>query len=87
MNKIIQKSISVFMAVVLLYSQTLSLSARSSEAPLASIDESVLILDESALNEAMQELNELDEFLNDNAGVTYTELKSSESELIIGISL
>ena len=73
------------MAMVFLFTQTLSLSARASEAPLASIDESVLTLDESALNEAMQELNVLDEFLNENAGVTYTDLESAESELIIGV--
>ncbi len=73
------------MAMVFLFTQTLSLSARASEAPLPSIDESVLTLDESALNEAMQELNVLDEFLNENAGVTYTDLESAESELIIGV--
>ncbi len=73
------------MAMVFLFTQTLSLSARASEAPLASFVESVLTLDESALNEAMQELNVLDEFLNENAGVTYTDLESAESELIIGV--
>jgi hypothetical protein len=85
MSRILLKSFSVFMAMVFLFTQTLSLSARASEAPLASIDESVLTLDESALNEAMQELNVLDEFLNENAGVTYTDLESAESELIIGV--
>ena len=73
------------MAFILLFSQTLSLAARPSETFIASIDESVLVLDETALNEAMQELNELDEFLNDNAGVTFTDLESSESELIAGV--
>jgi hypothetical protein len=85
MSRIFQKSFSVFMAMVFLFTQTLSLSARPSEALLASIDESVLTLDESALNEAMQELNVLDEFLDENAGVTYADLESSESELIIGV--
>ena len=61
MSRILLKSFSVFMAMVLLFTQTQSLSARASEAPIASIDESVLTLDESALNEAMQELDELDE--------------------------
>lgn len=70
------------MSIVLLFSQTLSLSARTSDLPLPVIDESVLVLDEDALNEAMTELNELDEYLNDNEGVTFTELESSDSELI-----
>jgi len=79
------KSTSVLMALVLLTSQTLSLSARPSNIPLPSLDESVLMLDETALNEAMMELNELDEFLIDNAGVTFTDLESSGSELIVGV--
>ena len=79
------KSISVFMALVLLTSQTLSLSAKTSKVFLASLDESVLVLDVSALDEAMSELNELDEYLNDNAGTTFTDLQSAESELIVGV--
>jgi len=85
MSKILMKSISVFMAMVLLFSQTLSLSARPSNIPLPSLDESVLVLDESALNEAMLELNELDEFLNDNVGVTFADLESAESALIVNV--
>ncbi len=85
MRNNLMKSISVFMALVFLTSQTLSLSAKSSNVFLASLDESVLILDESALDEAMLELNELDEFLNANAGVTFTDLQSVESELIVGV--
>ena len=85
MSKILMKSISVFMAMVLLFSQTLSLSARSSNIPLPSLDESVLVLDESALNEAMLELNELDEFLNDNVGITFADLESAESALIVNV--
>lgn len=85
MSRILLKSTSVFMAIILLFSQTLSLAARPSETYIASIDESVLVLDETALDEAMQELNELDEFLNDNAGVTFTDLESNESDLIVGV--
>jgi hypothetical protein len=73
------------MAVVLLFSQTLNLSARPSGAVLPSIDESALVLDEAALNEAMAELNELDVYLDENAGVTYADLESSESELILNV--
>lgn len=73
------------MAAVLLFSQTLSLSARPSESYIPSVDESVLVLDEDALNEAMMELNELDEYLDVNVGVTFTDLESSESDLILNV--
>jgi hypothetical protein len=85
MSRTIQKSIAVVMAMVMLFSQTLSMSARPSDALIASVDESVLVLDEAALDEAMEELNELDEFLSDNEGVTYAELEAVESELIINM--
>jgi len=84
MRKPFLKSSSVFMALVLLVSQTLSLSAKTSETLIASIDESVLVLDETALNEAMMELNELDQYVTDNSGVTYADLELTESELIAG---
>ena len=79
------KSISVFMALLLLTTQTISIAARPSDVRIADLDESVLILDESALDEAMMELNVLDEFLSGNPGVTYSDLESSESSLIVGI--
>lgn len=79
------KSLSVFMALVLLTTQTLSLSAKNANVTLASLDESVLVVDESALNEAMMELNALDEYLDVNAGVTFTDLQTAESDLIIGL--
>jgi len=73
------------MAMVLLFTQTQSLSARPAELALPSIDQSVLLLDEETLNEAMAELNELDEYLNDNEGVTFADLESSGSELILNV--
>jgi hypothetical protein len=85
MNKTFMKSLSVFMAMVFLTTQTLSLSAKNSNVTLASLDESVLVLDELALDEAMMELNELDAYLDVNAGVTYTDLQTAESDLIIGL--
>lgn len=85
MRKILEKSFSVIMAFTLLFAQTTSLSARASNIPLPSVDESVLVLDETALDAAMMELNELDEFLSVNEGITFTELKSSESELIVNM--
>ncbi len=85
MSRTIQKSIAVLMAMVMLFSQTLSLSAKTSDALIASIDESVLVLDEAALDEAMQELDELDEYLVNNEEVTFADLESVESDLIINL--
>lgn len=85
MRKTLFKSTAVLMAMVLLFTQTQSLSARPAELALPSIDQSVLLLDEETLNEAMAELNELDEYLNDNEGVTFADLESSGSELILNV--
>ncbi len=73
------------MALAVLFTQTMSMSARPSDVMLASIDESVLVLDEAALDEAMQELNELDAYLSANEGTTYEELALAESDLIAGM--
>lgn len=85
-RSILLKSSAVFMAMLMLFTQTLSLSARPTAAVMPSIDESVLVLDEAALNEAMMELNELDQFLNENEGVTYAELETTGSELILNVN-
>jgi len=85
MRKILQKSFCVIMAFTLLFAQTTSLTARASNMPLPSVDESVLVLDETALEVAMMELNELDEFLSVNEGITFAELESSGSELIVNM--
>lgn len=73
------------MSMVLLFTQTLSLSARTSGPAIPSIDESALVLDEEALDEAMMELNELDEYLNENEGVTYANLEADGSDLIVNV--
>lgn len=78
------KSLSVFLACLMLITQTQSLSAKASDPGLPSLDESVLVLDEEALDLAMQELNELDEFLNVNTETTFADLESADSELIVG---
>jgi hypothetical protein len=84
MKKPLMKSLSVFLACLMLITQTQSLSAKASDPGLPSLDESVLVLDEEALDQAMQELNELDEFLNVNTEITFADLESADSELIVG---
>jgi len=84
-KSILLKSTAVFMSVLMLFTQTLSLSARPSVAVMPSVDESALMLDEAALNEAMAELNELDQFLSENESVTFADLEASGSDLILNV--
>lgn len=86
MKKVLLKSLSVFMAVILLVAQSQSLSAKTIEISLPSVDESVFALDETALNAAMQELNELENYLALNEGTSYNDLLVAGSDLIANVS-
>jgi hypothetical protein len=86
MKKIFLKSFSVFLAIIMLLGQSQSLSAKTINASLPSIDESVFNLDKALLNEAMQDLNELEAYLEQNEGLTYSDLTVSGSELILNVS-
>lgn len=86
MRKILFKCMSVFMALVLLVAQQQIVSAKEVKADLPSLDESVFDLNEDALNAAMQDLNELDNYLAQNQGMTFDDLKDSGSELIMNVS-
>ena len=86
MKKILFKSFSVLMAIVLLVVQTHSATAKTVSVEIPSIDESVLSLNDDALNQAMEKLNQLDNYLDQNEGVTFNELKDSGSDLIANVS-
>lgn len=86
MKKILFKTLSVTMAIVLLVTQSQILSAKTIEISLPSVDESVFNLDEYALNSSMQELNDLENYLALNEGTTYNDLLTSGSELIANVS-
>ncbi len=86
MKKILFKFLSVFMALVLLIAQQQIVSAKTIKAELPSLDESVFDLNEDALDAAMQELNELDNYLGQNQGMTFDDLQASGSELISNVS-
>jgi hypothetical protein len=86
MKKFLFKSLSVFMAFVLLVAQSHVLSAKTISAGIPSMEESVFTLDENALDVALSELNELDNYLAQNDGVTYADLEAAGSELITSIS-
>ncbi len=86
MKKFLFKSLSVILAIVLLVSQNQIVSAKTIEAALPSVDNSVFELDESALEIAMLELNELDNYLSLNVGTTYNDLAEAGSVLIANLS-
>jgi len=86
MRKFLTKSMSVFMALTMLLAQSQALSARPINVGIPSLDESVFTLDLDALDQALSELNELDNFLAQNEGVLYTDLEAAESELISDVS-
>lgn len=86
MKKLLLKTFSVIMAIVLLSSQSMVLSAKAIDVYIPSIDESALTLNESAVDQAFAELNNLDNYLNQNAGTTYSDLKSSNSDLLLNVS-
>lgn len=74
------------MAILLIVSQTQALSARSIDLSLPSIDESEFVLDQDVLNTAMQELNVLESYLDQNEGITYADLAAVGSNLILNFS-
>lgn len=86
MKKVFLKSFSVFMAVVLLVAQTQSLAAKTVDFNLPSVNESVFNLDEAALDIAMQELNQLENYLTLNENVSYNDLLLAGSDLITNVS-
>lgn len=86
MKKFLFKSTGVFMAVILLLAQTQSLSAKKIESSVPDIDESAFILDEEALNQELEELNALDNYVSTHEGTTYDDLVTSGSDLIANIS-
>jgi hypothetical protein len=85
MKKILLKSLSVFLAIVLIEAQCQSLSAKTIETTVPSVDESVFKLDENELNLVMSDLITLENYVNQNEGVLYGELAETGSELIVNV--
>lgn len=70
----------------MLVAQSQGISARTIDMGIPSIDESAMSFDQSSFENAMAGLNELDSYVSQNEGVTYSDLKNSGSDLISGIS-
>lgn len=86
MRKILFKCMSLLMAIALLAAQNHSLSAKTIITSTPSIEESALIFDQGAFDLVFGELNELDNYLALNEGVTYADLQAAGSELIANVS-
>ncbi|NLA49903.1 MAG: hypothetical protein GX876_10645 [Bacteroidales bacterium] len=86
MKKVHTKIISILMSVVVLIAQSYSLSARTIPVEFMGLEESVFIPDLESVDLAIAELNELDEYLDLNPGVSYAELQAAGSVLIKDIA-
>lgn len=84
MKKFLLKSLSVFLAITLLASQSFSAYAGNA-ASVVTFDESVFSFDEELLFAELEELNELDAFVETNEGITYSELENEGSLLLTNI--
>ena len=86
MRRTILKSLSFLLAFIVLAVQTQSLSGRTINANTPSIEESAFILNQNELDLVFAELNELDNYLTSNEGLTYADLQAEGSTLIANIS-
>lgn len=84
MKKFLLKSLSVFLAITLLSTQSFFAYAGNT-ASAVTFDESVFSLDEEALFAELGDLNELDAYVEANEGVTFTDLEKEGSLLIANI--
>lgn len=76
----------MLMSIVILISHSYSLSAITINVEPNSLDESVFSYDQNSIDLALEELNELDNYLNLNTGLTYEDLHSVGNNLITNIS-
>lgn len=86
MKKIFLKSLSVILAISLLSVQSMSVYAGNYGTASVALDESVFSFDEELLNEELNELNELDAYLEANENVTFEALAEAESPLIANVA-
>lgn len=86
MKKLLFKNLSVLMVFVILSAQCYSLSAKPLSVGIPSVNEEVFYFDQSALDLAFVELNELDAYLDENRGITYSAMEAAGSALIANIS-
>ncbi|MEE4286499.1 MAG: hypothetical protein V2I31_10130, partial [Mariniphaga sp.] len=81
MKKFLLKSLSIFMAITLLSAQSFSAYAGNG-ASVVTFDESAFSFDEEMLFAELEELNELDAYIETSDGVTFSDLEKEGSLLI-----
>lgn len=81
MRKFLFKSLSVVMAITLILAQNSSILASTKSAPVT-IDESAFSYDEEALMAELNELDQLDAYVESNEGITFDKLASEDSPLV-----
>jgi hypothetical protein len=81
MKKFLLKSLSIFMAITLLSAQSFSAYAGNG-ASVVTFDESAFSFDEEMLFAELEELNELDAYIETSDGVTFSDLAKEGSLLI-----
>jgi hypothetical protein len=88
MKQLILKSFSVFFALLLFGMQSFALTLKASNSTPITTNEiqSVSEFDDSEIYNAFAEVAELDQYLAENAGKTYNEVKLDNSTLLNGIS-
>lgn len=85
MKKFLLKTVGVLLSMSLLFSQTVSIYARSASPDSPELEESAFSYDEDEMSEALSELNELDAYLEMNVDQTYASLAESGNPLIADI--
>jgi len=86
MKKFFLKSVSVILAISLLSVQSMAVYAGDNNATVNELDESAFSFDEKLLNDELNELNELDAFLEENEDVTYEALAEAGSPLVADVA-
>lgn len=86
MKQTILKSFSLFLAVLMFSFQTFAFSTKTSTAITENEIQSVIGFDESEIYAAFAEVSDLDQYLAQNEGVTYTDIDQENSTLLNGIS-
>lgn len=86
MKKFILRSVSVVLAIALFSSQSFGVYADNISPSAVELDESVFSFDEALINNELNELNELDAYVEANDNVTFASLEDESSSLIANVS-
>ncbi|MBA4408060.1 MAG: hypothetical protein Q8S54_02460 [Bacteroidota bacterium] len=86
MKKTLLKSFSVFLAMLMFSMQTFAYTSKSSTSITKDDIQSVTQFDESEIYAAFADVSDLDQYLTQNDGKTYTDISQENASLLSGIS-